>query len=170
MKYVIKKLNEDFIAEELELVRKQFVDALTYTMDSANVLFDKKAADPLDIYIEYDFQQKHGEDVVYGFNLREEVLRNFGLGGERSHSSEQLLCIGKSFRDLADEIDARYDAEPEKTLADLEDKKDKEKTEYAENVNRSYRQVLKDAKEQDAALQEKAPMNKFMSYLMPKRD
>ena len=170
MKYVIRKLNEDFIADELELVRKQFVDALTYTMDSANILFDKKANDTLDIYIEYDFQQKHGEDVVYGFNLREEIARNFALTGDRYHSSEQLLSIGKSLRELADEIDARYDAEPTKTLADIEEKKDKEKTEYAENVNRSYRQVLKDAIEKDEALQEKRPVNKFMSYLMPKRD
>jgi len=41
MKYVIKKLTADFIFDELEQVRKQFVDALTYTMESAHVYFDK---------------------------------------------------------------------------------------------------------------------------------
>ena len=55
MKYIIRKFSADYIVDELEQVRKQFVDALTYTMESANVLFDEKANDPLDIYIEYDF-------------------------------------------------------------------------------------------------------------------
>ena len=150
MKYIIRKLSTDFIVEELEQVRKQFVDALTYTMESANVLFDKKANDPLDIYIEYDFQQKHGEDVVYGFNLREEIGRSFALDVEKYHSSEQLLNISKSLRKLVDEIDSRYDSEPTKTLAEAKDKKD---AEYAKNVNRSYRQILKDAIAKDEALQ-----------------
>ena len=87
MKYIIRKFSADFIFDELEQVRKQFVDALTYTMESANVIFDKKASDPLDIYIEYDFQQKHSEDVVYGFNLREELIRNFALDVDKCHSS-----------------------------------------------------------------------------------
>ena len=142
MKYIIRKLSEDIFIDELEQFRTQFVDGLTYTMESANILFDKKANDPLDIYIEYDFQQKHGEDIVYGFNLREEITRNFALDVDKFHSSEQLLNIGKSLRVLADEIDSRYDSEPKKTLAKTQDKKD---TEYAKNVNRSYREILKDA-------------------------
>jgi hypothetical protein len=142
MKYVIRKLSSGFIFDELEQVRKQFVDALTYTMESANVFFDKKANDPLDIYIGYDFQHKNDDDVVYGFNLREEIARNFALDVEKYHSSEQLLSISKSLRDLADDIESRYDPEPSKTLAETVDKKD---TEYAKNVNRSYREVLKDA-------------------------
>ena len=150
MKYIIRKFSADYIVDELEQVRKQFVDALTYTMESANISFDKKASDPLDIYIEYDFQQKHGEDVIYGFNLREEITRNFALDVEKNHSSEQLLNISKSLRELADDIDRRYDSEPTKTLAEAQDKKD---TEYAKNVNRSYREILKDAIAKDEALQ-----------------
>ena len=150
MKYIIRKLSADFIFDELEQVRKQFVDALTYTMESANIFFDKKAKDPLDIYIGYDFQQQHGEDVIYGFNLREEIARNFALDADNYHSSEQLLNIGKSLRELADEIDSRYDPEPTKTLTETKDKKD---TEYAKNINRSYRDILKDAIAMDEALQ-----------------
>ena len=156
MKYIIRKLSTDFIFDELEQVRMQFVDALTYTMESANILFDKKASDPLDIYIEYDFQQQHGEEVIYGFNLREEIARNFALDVEKFHSSEQLLNISKSLRKLADEIDSRYDSEPTITLAETKDKKD---TEYAKSVNRSYRQVLKDAIAMDEALQKERSLS-----------
>lgn len=152
MKYIVKKLSEDFIFEEIERVRMQFVDSLAYTLESSNVLFDKKASDPLDIYIEYDFQQKQGESVVYGFNLAEEIVKHFGLEGEKFHSSEQLLTIGKSLRDLADEIEKRYDPEPSKTLADIKEKEERKNTEFAENINRSYRQVLKDAQAQDESL------------------
>ena len=156
MKYIIKKFSADYIVDELEQVRKQFVDALTYTMESANVLFDEKANDPLDIYIEYDFQQKHGEDVVYGFNLREEIARNFELDVDEYHSSEQLLSISKSLRILADDIENQYDPEPTKTLAETKDKKD---TEYAKKVNRSYREILKDAIAMDEALQKEHSLN-----------
>ncbi len=158
MKYIIRKFSADFIFDELEQVRKQFVDALTYTMESANVIFDKKASDPLDIYIEYDFQQKHGEDVVYGFNLREEVIRNFALDVDKYHSSEQLLSISKSLRELAEEIDSRYDPEPTKTLAETQEKKD---SDYAKKVNRSYREVLKDAIAMDEALQKEQSLDEF---------
>ncbi len=156
MKYIIRKFSTDYIVDELEQVRKQFVDALTYTMESANVLFDEKANDPLDIYIEYDFQQKHGEDVVYGFNLREEIARNFKLDVDEYHSSEQLLSISKSLRILADDIENKYDPEPTKTLAETKDKKD---TEYAKKVNRSYREILKDAIAMDEALQKERSSN-----------
>ena len=158
MKYIIRKFSADFIFDELEQVRKQFVDALTYTMESANVIFDKKASDPLDIYIEYDFQQKHGEDVVYGFNLREELIRNFALDVDKYHSSEQLLSISKSLRELAEEIDSRYDPEPTKTLAETQEKKD---SDYAKKVNRSYREVLKDAIAMDEALQKEQSLDEF---------
>ena len=164
MKYVIRKLSEEFIFDELELVRKQFVDALTYTMESANISFDKKANDPLDIYIEYDFQQKHGKDVIYGFNLREEIVRSFALDGDKYHSSKQLLNIGKSLREVADEIDRRYDSEPAKTLAEAKDKKD---AEYAKNVNRSYRDVLKDAIAKDEALQKERSLDEFNNSKKP---
>lgn len=149
MKYVIKKLGEDFIQDELEQVRRQFVDALTYTMESANVIFDEKAKDPLDIHIKYDFQQKSGEDVVHGFNLREEILKNFGLDVEKYHLSQQLLIIAKGLRTLADEIDFRYDPDPEKTRAEIEDKKI---SEFAASINRPYKEVLKDAIARDEAL------------------
>jgi hypothetical protein len=155
MKYVIKKLGEDFIHDELEQVRKQFVDALTYTIESANVVFDEKAKDPLDIYIKYDFQQKNGEDVVHGFNLREEIIRSFGLDVEKYHLSEQLLIIAKNLRNLADELDYRYDPDPDKTRAEIEDKN---YTEFAENINRSYKEVLKDAIAKDEALAKEKAM------------
>lgn len=100
MKYIIRKLDADFIFDELERVRQQFVEALTYTMETANIVFDKKADNPLDIYIEYDFQQKDRDDVVYGFNLAEEIARNFALDVNKYHASEQLLTISKSLRQL----------------------------------------------------------------------
>ena len=158
MKYIIRKFSENFIFDELEQVRKQFVDALTYTMESANVLFDKKASDPLDIYIEYDFQQKHGEDVVYGFNFREELIRNFALDVDKYHSSEQLLSISKSLRELAEEVESRYDPEPTKTLAETQEKKD---SDYAKKVNRSYREVLRDAIAMNEALQKEHSLDEF---------
>lgn len=156
MKYIIRKLSANFIFDELEQVRKQFVDALTYTMESANILFDDKANDPLDIYIEYDFQQKGCEDVVYGFNLREEIAKNFTLDADSYHSSKQLLKIGKSLRDLADDIDSRYDPQPTKKLAEIKNKKD---TEYAKKINRSYREILKDAIAEDEAKQKEYLLN-----------
>lgn len=152
MKYVIRKLSAGFIFDELEQVRKQFVEALTYTMESAHVYFDDKASDPLDIYIEYDFQQKSDERVVYGFNLREELSRNFSLDVEKYHSSKQLLDISRCLRKLADDMESRYDSEPNKTNAKIQDKKN---TEFANNVNRSYREVLKDALAEDEALRKK---------------
>ena len=161
MKYIINKLSTDFIADELEQVRKEFVDGLTYTLESANITFNKEAKDPLDIYIEYDFQQKHGEEVIYGFNLREEIARNFELDTNKHHSSEQLLMMAKNLRLLADEIENRYDAEPTKTLADIEEKKDKKNTEYAKNINRSYKEILKDAIAQDQALQKERALNEI---------
>jgi len=161
MKYIIRKLTADFIFDELEQVRKQFVEALTYTMESAHVYFDKKASDPLDIYIGYDFQQKHGEDVVYGFNLREEIASEFGLDVDKYHSSEQLLNIGRSLKKLADEIELRYDPEPTKTLAEIQQQKDEKEREYAKNINRSYRDVLKDALAEDEALQKESAFKSF---------
>ena len=152
MKYIIRKLDSDFIFNELELVRQQFVEALTYTMESANIVFDKKAGHPLDVYIEYDFQQKDRDDVVYGFNLGEEIARNFGLDENKYHASEQLLTISKNLRQLADELDSRYKTEPVKSAAEIEEKQN---TEYAKNVNRSYREVLKDALAKDEAQQKK---------------
>jgi len=156
MKYIIRKLSEDFISDELEQARQQFVAALTYTMESANILFDKKAPDPLDIYIEYDFQQKEGQDVIYGFNLREEIARNFALDVNKYHSSKQLLNIGKNLQKLANEINHRYRLEPPPTLAETQDKK---ATEYAKKVNRSYREVLKDALAKDEALKKERASN-----------
>lgn len=156
MKYIIRKLNADFIFNELEQVRQQFVDALTYTMESANIVFDKKASHPLDIYIEYDFQQKDHEDVVYGFNLREEIARNFALDVNKYHASERLLNISRSLRQLADELDSRYKKEPVQTVAEI---KDQQQTEYAKKVNRSNREVLKDALAMDEARQKEQSLN-----------
>ncbi len=150
MKYIVKRLSDNFISDEMEQVRKKFVDALTYTMESANVFFDEKSKDPLDVFIKYDFQQKDGEDVIHGFNLREEIFRNYGLDVEKYHLSEQLLIIAKNLRLLADEIDFRYDPDPDRTRAEIEDKK---ATDFAKNINRSYRDVLKDAIAQDEAMQ-----------------
>jgi len=148
MKYIIKQLSDEFIFEEMEQVRKQFVEALNYTMESATVFFDENAQDPLDFYIAYDFQQKHGEHIVYGFNLRDEIVRNFKLDKEKYHSSKTLLTISRHLKKLADEIEERYDPEPVKTLAAAKEKKD---AEYAKSINRSYREVLKEAIEKDKA-------------------
>lgn len=166
MKYIIRKLSEDFIFDEIERVRMQFVDGLTYTLESAKISFDKNASDPLDIYIGYDFQQKEGKDVVYGFNLAEEIAKSFKLDTTNYHSSQQLLSIAKSLRDLADEIDKKYDAEPAKTLADIEEKQSKKATEFAENINKSYREVLKEAKEKDEALQKERSLVGVTSSLL----
>lgn len=158
MKYIIKQLSDDFIFEEMEQVRKQFVEALNYTMESATVFFDKNAQDPLDFYIAYDFQQKRGEHVVYGFNLRDEIVRNFKLDSNKYHSSKMLLSISRHLKKLADEIEERYDPEPTKTLAEAKEKKD---AEFARNINRSYREVLKDAIEKDKAAAEN-PEDEFV--------
>jgi len=166
MKYVINKLSDDFIYDELEQARKQFVDALTYTLENAKINFDKVADDPLDIHINYDFQQKHGEEVIYGFNLREEIARSFSLDVDKHHSSKQLLGMSKSLRELADEIDSHYDPDPSKTLADAEAQQEKKETDYAKNVNRSYRQVLKDALAEDEALQKEGSLSKFKTSLI----
>jgi len=149
MKYVIKKLSTDFIADELEQVRKQFVDALTYTMESSSVVFNQKGQGPLDVYIEYDFQQKGGESVIYGFNLQDEIAKKFALDVNKYHSSKQLLTIGKQLKLLADEIESRYQVEPSQTLEETEEKKAEK---FAKKVNRSYKQVLKDALAKDEAL------------------
>ncbi len=148
MKYIIKQLSDDFILEEMEQVRKQFVEALNYTMESATVFFDQNAEDPLDFYIAYDFQQKHGEHVVYGFNLRDEIVKNFELDSNQYHSSKALLSIGRQLKKLAEEIDERYDPEPTKTIAAAKEKRD---TDFAKGVNRSYREVLREAIEKDKA-------------------
>ena len=150
MKYIIRKLDADFIFDELERVRQQFVEALTYTMETANIVFDKKADNPLDIYIEYDFQQKDRDDVVYGFNLAEEIARNFALDVNKYHASEQLLTISKSLRQLADELDGRYKTEPVKSTVEIQDNQN---TEYATKVNRPYREMLKEAIAKDEAIQ-----------------
>jgi len=162
MKYIIKKLSADFISNEIEQVRLQFVDALTYTMESASIIFDKKVKDPLDIYIEYDFQQKGGEEVVYGFNLGEEIAKSFALDVNKYHSSEQLLRISQSLKALADEIDSRYKLEPPPTLAETQDKQD---TDYAKKVNRSYREVLKEAIAKDEALKKERALKNSKEFL-----
>ena len=162
MKYIIRKLNADFIFDELEQVRKQFVDALTYTMESASIVFDKQASDPLDIYIEYDFQQKEHDDVVYGFNLRDEISRNFKLDVNKFHASEQLLNISQKLRQLADELDSRYKVGPIKSAAEIQDQNN---TDYAKKVNRSYREVLKDAIAKDEALQKEQALESSKGFL-----
>lgn len=148
MKYIIKQIGEDFIFDELESARKQFIESLNYSMESAKIVFDKNAKDPLDFYIAYDFHQKSGEPVVYGFNLRDELLKAFKLDANKYHDSKLLLAIGQSLRVLADELLERYDAEPPKTIAE---EKDKQAAEYAKSVNRSYREILKEAKAKDSA-------------------
>lgn len=149
MKYIIKKFNADFILDEIEQFRSQFVSSLTYSIESAKVIFDDKAYDPLDIYIEYDFQHKDGDKVIYGFNLKEEVAKNFGLDADKQHTSKQLLNISKHLKELADEIDNRYQPLSSKALAEAKDKQD---SEYAKGINRSYRQVLKEAIAKDQAI------------------
>lgn len=150
MKYIVKQLSDQFIFEEMEQVRRQFVEALNYTMESATIFFDKNATNPLDFYIAYDFQQKHGEHVVYGFNLRDELIRIFQLDAQKYHSSKLALAIGHQLRKLADELEERYDPEPTKTIAETKEKKD---AEYARSINRSYRDVLREAIEKDKAEQ-----------------
>lgn len=162
MKYIIKKLSADFISNELEQVRLQFVDALTYTMESASIIFDKKVKDPLDIYIEYDFQQKGGEEVVYGFNLGEEIAKSFALDVNKYHSSEQLLRISQSLKKLADEIDSRYKLEPPPTLSET---LDKQNTDFAKKVNRSYREMLKEAIAKDEALKKERALKNSKEFL-----
>lgn len=152
MKYIVKQLSDQFIFEEMEQVRKQFVEALNYTMESATIFFDKSATNPLDFYIAYDFQQKHGEHVVYGFNLRDELIRIFNLDERKYHSSKSALAVSRQLIKLAEELEARYDPEPTKTIAETQDRND---TEYAKQINRSYREVLRDAIEKDKAEQMK---------------
>jgi len=146
MKYSVKKLNDDFIFDELEQVRKNFVSALTYTMEGAEVFFNKDSSDPLDVFIKYDFEQKNGESVIHGFNLSEEIARNFKLDVNKYHASERLLMISEQLKALANEIDKRYKVESEPSTIEARDKKE---ADYAKKVNRSYKQVLKDAQEQD---------------------
>lgn len=150
MKYIVKQLSEDFIFEEMEQARQQFVEALNFTMENATIFFDKNANNPLDFYIAYDFQQKHGDPVVYGFNLRDELIRIFNLNDNKYHSSKSALALSQQLKKLAEEIAERYDPEPAKTIAESEDKKD---AEYAKNINRSYREVLREAIEKDKAEQ-----------------
>ena len=151
VKYIVKKLSDDFLFDELEQVRKNFVNALTYTMESADVFFKKDSADPLDIYIKYDFQQKQSSDVIHGFNFRDEIARNFKLDVNEQHSSEQLLVISEHLRQLANEIDKRYVVESTPNALETKDKK---ATDYAKSVNRSYKQVLKDAEEEDERMRQ----------------
>ncbi|OQW67129.1 MAG: hypothetical protein BVN35_20610 [Proteobacteria bacterium ST_bin11] len=148
MKYIVKQIADDFIFEEMEQARHQFVEALNYTMESATIFFDKNPTNPLDFFIAYDFQQKHGDPVVYGFNLRDEMVRIFNLDDNQTHSSTLALAISQQLKKLAEELEARYDPEPTKTIAETQDKKD---TQYATNVNRSYRDVLREAIEKDRA-------------------
>lgn len=157
MKYIVKQLSDDFIFEEMELARKQFVEALNYALESATIFFDKSATNPLDFYIAYDFQQKHGEPVVYGFNLRDELVRMFNLDENKYHSSKLALAMGQQLKRLADELEERYDPEPQKSIAETQDKQD---AEYAKSINRSYREVLKEALEKDKAEQQERARNK----------
>ncbi|TPQ28481.1 hypothetical protein [Methylomonas koyamae] len=148
MKYIIKQIGDDFIFDELEASRLQFIESLNYSMESAKLIFDKNPKEPLDFYIAYDFQQKSGEPVVYGFNLRDELLKYFKLDTDKYHNSKWLLTIGQNLKALADELAERYDPEPPKTIAK---EKDKQEAEYAKSVNRSYRDVLREAKAKDEA-------------------
>ena len=148
MKYIIKQINDDFIFDELETARKQFIEALNYTLETATIYFDTAAKDPLDFYIAYDFQQKHSDYVVYGFNLRDEIIRHFKLEANQPHASPLLLNISQRLRTLADELQDRYDPEPGKTIAETQEKKE---TDYAKNINRSYRDILKEAIAKDEA-------------------
>jgi len=151
MKYIIKQLSDDFIFEELEQIRMQFIEGLNSTMANAAIIFDKTAQDHLDFYIAYDFQQKHGEHAVYGFNLRDEIIRNFKLDNNKTHSSKTLISISQHLKKLAAELEERYDPEPTKTLAAAKEQKE---TEFAKSINRSYREVLKEAIEKDKAAAE----------------
>lgn len=142
MKYIIKQINDDFLADELEQIRTQFIEGLNYSMESAAIVFDKSAKNPLDFYMAFDFQQKNGELVVYGFNLRDEIIKNFQLDINQQHSSKLLLEISQHLKNLAVEMEVRYTEETPRTIAEL---KQQQETEYAEKINRSYRDVLKDA-------------------------
>lgn len=150
MKYIVKQIADDFIFDEMEQARKQFVEALNYTMESATIFFDKNPTNPLDFFIAYDFQQKHGDPVVYGFNLRDEMIRIFNLDDNKTHSSALALAISQQLKKLAEELEERYDPEPTKTIAETQEKKD---TQYASSINRSYRDVLREAIEKDRAEQ-----------------
>ncbi len=148
MKYIIKQIGDDFIFEELEAARLQFIESLNYSMESAKFVFDKNPKEPLDFYIAYDFQQKNGEPVVYGFNLRDELLKYFKLDANKYHNSKWLLTIGQHLNALAEELAERYDPEPPKTIAE---EQAKQEAEYAKSVNRSYREILREAKAKDEA-------------------
>lgn len=150
MKYIVRQLSEDIFAEELEQARQQFIEALNYALESATLFFDSQSGNPLDFYIAYDFQQKHGEPVVYGFNLRDELIRIFKLDENHSHSSKLALAISQQLIALAEELQTRYDSEPTKIIEETQEKKD---TDYAKSVNRSYREVLREAMEKDQAEQ-----------------
>ena len=148
MKYIVRQISEDFLHDELEATRHQFIQALNFNMQSATVVFDKQAQDPLDFYIAYDFQQKNGNPVVYGFNLRDELLKNFKLDINQYHSSPFLLEISQHLQTLAEEMVARYVLNAPSGIAEI---KEEQETEYARNINRSYKDVLKDAIAKDEA-------------------
>jgi hypothetical protein len=155
MKYIIKQIGEDFIFDELDAARRQFIESLNQAMEKAAIVFDKSPENPLDFYIAYDFQQKNGDYVVYGFNLREELVRYFKLDANPFHNSPLLLAIGQELKVLAEEIEQRYDADPEQAMAALQaearQRQSQHDAEFAENVNRSYRDVLRQAKAKDEA-------------------
>lgn len=148
MKYVIRPISEDFLHEELEATRQQFIQALNFNMQSATVVFDKKSKDPLDFYIAYDFQQKNGAPVIYGFNLRDELIKSFKLDLNHYHSSPFLLEISQHLKTLAEEMEARYVLNAPATLME---QREAQATEYARNINRSYKEVLRDALAKDEA-------------------
>jgi hypothetical protein len=162
MKYIVKKLNDDFIFDELEQVRKNFVSALTYTIESAKIFFNQDSADPLDIFIQYDFEQKAGKSVIHGFNLSEEIARNFKLDVNEYHASERLLMISEKLKVLAKEIDRRYKLVAEPSVLEI---REKQATEYAKKVNRSYKQVLKDAEEEDKKLKQEQIKNNAKEFI-----
>lgn len=162
MKYIVKKLSKDFIFDELEQVRKNFVASLTYTLEGAEIFFNKDSSDPLDVFIKYDFEQKAGEKVIHGFNLSEELARNFKLDVNKHHSSEHLLMISEKLKALANEIDKRYKIEAKPSTLETKDKKE---TDYAKKVNRSYKQVLKDALEEDAKLRQKQAQSNAKEFI-----
>ena len=148
MKYILRQINEDFLFEELEETRKQFIEALNFNMQTASIVFDKGSEDPLDFYIVYDFGQASGEPVIYGFNLRDELIKNFKLDVNQYHSSQFLLEISQRLQVLSEEMEARYVLNAPKSIAEI---KDQQETEYAKNINRSYADVLKDAIAKDEA-------------------
>ncbi len=88
--------------------------------------------------------------MVYGFNLRDELIRIFDLADNKTHSSALALAISQQLKKLAEELEERYDPEPTKTIAETQEKKD---TQYASSINRSYRDVLREAIEKDRAEQ-----------------